>query len=150
MRSEGTVGAAMMGAYYGLPALAVSLGGGNAFDYSARFVASLVEEFRQRPPHAGVVFSVNIPRATEEEIEGVVVAKMGGSHLGFAYQEVAGTSGARVFRPPIGLLREAPAGTDTDAYLNNMITIAPLLFDWTATSVVDELQSWSLTHEVGR
>ncbi|MCH7564958.1 MAG: 5'/3'-nucleotidase SurE [Gemmatimonadetes bacterium] len=75
---SGTVGAAMMGALFGLPAVAASLGGRSAdFDYSARFVARFVEELRKRPAVSGIVYSINIPKASEAEIAEVTIAKMG-------------------------------------------------------------------------
>ena len=147
---SGTVGGAMMGALYGLPSVAASLGGGRDFDYSARFIASFVAELKQRPPVPGVVFSINIPRATEAEIAGVAVEKMGGSHLSFAYEELPGGGDERRFRPRIGLETTAPDDSDTAAFLGDMITVTPLLFDWTAYSVIDQLRSWGLSHEVAR
>ncbi|MFQ5739850.1 MAG: 5'/3'-nucleotidase SurE, partial [Acidobacteriota bacterium] len=47
---SGTVGGAMAGALYGVPAIAASLGGGRDFDYPARFVAAFVEEVKRHPP----------------------------------------------------------------------------------------------------
>lgn len=140
-----------MGAFYGLPAIAASLGSSGAnFDYPARFVATFIEEMRRRPSMPGVVFSINIPRATEAEIAGVAVEKMGGTHLLFAYEESQAGPEQRTFRPRIGLETDAPAGTDTDAFLRDMITITPLLFDWTAYPALDEMKGWSLSHVVVR
>jgi 5'-nucleotidase len=148
---SGTVGAAMMGALHRLPAIAVSLGGGTLeFGYSARFVAEFVEELKSRPAMPGVVFSINIPRASEEDITGVAVARMGGMHLRFDYEEVAAGGAERSFQARIGLETEGPEGSDTAAFLQDMITITPLLFDWTAYDVLDELRGWDLSHEVGR
>ena len=146
---SGTVGGAMMGAFYGLPAVAASLGERSAdFDYSARFVAAFVEELRQRPAMPGIVLSINIPRASEEKIAGVTVAKMGGSHLSFAYEELQDRGGGRRFRPSIGLATSAPDKSDTQAFMNDRITVTPLRFDWTAYSALDQLKGWTLSHEV--
>ena len=148
---SGTIGAAMMGVFYGVPAVAVSSGAGNDFDYAARFAAAFIEELKERPAMPGVVLSINVPRATEDETEGVVVAKMGGIQLSFAYEEVEGADGNRRFRPRIGLAASGfPEGSDTEAFTDGMITITPLQFDWTAYSVVDQLEGWALSHEVGR
>ncbi len=56
----------------------------------------------------------------------------------------------RRFRPRIGLETGFPAESDTEAFMRDMITITPLLFDWTAYSVVDQLKGWALSHEVAR
>lgn len=147
---SGTIGAAMMGAFYGLPAVAVSLGGGRDFLYSARFVAGFVEELKRRPAMPGIVFSINVPGATEDEINGVTVAKMGGIHLRFAYDETEGTGATRTFRPRITQETDYPAGSDTEAFMRGMITITPLTFDWTAHPVLETLQGWGLVRETGR
>ncbi len=148
---SGTVGGAMMGALYGLPAIAASLGSSGAnFDYPARFVATFIEEMRQRPSMPGVVFSINIPRSTEAEIAGVAVEKMGGIHLRVAYEESQSGPEQRTFLPRIGLETDVPAGTDTDAFLRDMITITPLFFDWTAYSALDEVKGWALSHLIAR
>lgn len=143
---SGTIGAAMMGAFYGIPAVAASFGARSAdYDYAARFVAGFVTKLRQQPPIPGVVFSINIPMATEAETKGVVVAKMGGMHLRIGYEEQQGAADGRRFRPRIGLATEGPSGSDTEAFLHGMITITPLQFDWTAYQMLDQLKSWRLT-----
>ena len=142
---SGTVGAAMMGAYYGIPAVAASLGGAERdFRYSAAFMARFVEELRARPPLPGVVLSVNFPKATEDETAGVAVARMGGSHLRFGYEEGAPEEGVRVFRPRIALEENQPPGTDSEAFMAGMITVTPLRFDWTDQELVRDLASWGL------
>lgn len=148
---SGTVGAAMMGAFYGIPAVAASLGARSMdFDYPARFVAQFVDELKRHPPVPGTVFSVNIPRATEAETAGVAVAPMGGIHLRFGFEEVPGESGNRRFSPRIGQETDFPEGSDSEALAQDMITITPLSFDWTSYSMIDELTSWGLSHEIGR
>lgn len=147
---SGTVGGAMMGALYGIPAVAASSGARSAdFDYAARFVAGFVRELRQHPAMPGIVFSINIPRAIEAETAGVVVARMGGSQLTFGFDETV-ADGARTFRPRLGFASGAPAETDTDAFLRGMITITPLQFDWTAYSALETLKGWGLSQKVAR
>ena len=98
----------------------------------------------------GIVFSINIPKATQAEIAGVTVAKMGGSEYLFAYEEIEEGADGRIFLPRIGFASEFPAESDSEAYSRDMITITPLLFDWTAYSVMDQLKEWGLSHEIGR
>jgi 5'-nucleotidase len=146
---SGTVGAAMMGAFYGLPAVAASLGGRReSYDYPAQFVAAFVQELKQHPVMPGIVLSVNIPKATEEEIAGVVVAKMGECYLDFAYEELEDEQGERRFRPRITFETDISKQTDTAAYMDAKITVTPLQFDWTAYSAMDQLKGWTLSHEI--
>ena len=148
---SGTVGAAMMGALYEVPAVAASLGGRNRdFTYPAAFVAEFVREMKTKPAAPGVVFNVNIPNADASQITGVTVAPMGGITYTFGYEESEGEAGTRQFRSQIGLADSAPAGSDTEAFMAGQITIAPLLFDWTAHSVLENLREWNLDHNVDR
>jgi 5'-nucleotidase len=148
---SGTVGGAMMGAFHGIPAVAASSGAPGAdFDYAARFVAKFVAEMKRRPATPGIVYSINLPKATEAETAGVTVAGMGGAHFTFGYQEVEGGEGPRRFRPRIALSTTAPAGSDTEAYLRNHISITPIGFDWTARAMIDQLKGWGLTASVPR
>ncbi len=147
---SGTVGAALMGAYYGVPSVAASLGGQRMdFGYAAAFMARFVEELRHRPPLPGVVLSVNFPAATEDAIAGVAIGRMGGSYIRFGYEEVDPEDGARLFRPSYTPAEAHPPGSDTEAFMQNMITIAPLRFDWTDEDALRELGAWELDHRVG-
>ena len=147
---SGTVGAAMMGAYYGIPAVAASLGGGEMdFRYAAAFMARFVDELRHRPALPGVVLSVNFPAATEDEIAGVAVGRMGGSYVRFGYEEVETQDGGRVFRPTRVPTDSHPPGSDTEAFVAGMITIAPLRFDWTDEETLRTLDAWQLDHRLG-
>ena len=148
---SGTVGGAMTGAFYGVPAVAASLGSGRStYEYPARFVTAFVEELKQRPAMPGIVFSINVPNLPEADIGGVTIAEMGGSYMRFTYEEVEGEGDSRHFRPNIQLETAFPDGSDTEAFMNGMITITPMVFDWTAHSLVDQLRGWSLSHEVRR
>lgn len=81
---------------------------------------------------------------------GVTVARMGGIHVTFAYEELESEGEERRFQPRIGLATEAPQESDTEALMRDMITITPVLFDWTAYSALDEVRGWGLSHEIGR
>ena len=146
---SGTVGAAMMGAYYGVPAVASSLGGQEMdFAYPAAFTTRFVEQLRRRPPMPGLVLSVNFPAAREDAITGVAVARMGGSYIHFGYEEIEPEEGVRVFRPTVAPTQGHPSGSDTEAFVAGMITIAPLRFDWTDEEALSEVGSWDLDHRL--
>ncbi len=141
---SGTVGAAMMGAFHGVPAVAASLGERGDFGYAARFVTRFVGELKERRPDPGVVYSINVPKASESDTRGVAVTPMGGSYLKVEYEEVPGSGGERVFRPRFGSPDPYPEGSDSEAYGRDLITITPLRFDWTARDVLDGLEGWGL------
>lgn len=143
---SGTIGAAMMAAAHGIPAVAVSQAGSTDFSYAARFVTKFVVGLREHAPRPGIVFSINVPRTTEADTEGVLVTPMGGSYIEIGYDEVEAVDGERKFRPRFDNPRPYPEGSDSEAYTRGFITITPLRFDWTAHELVEDLREWGLTH----
>lgn len=150
---SGTVGAAMMGAYLRMPAVAASRDGSpGGFEHAAGVVARFVAELRRRGPEIGIVYSLNFPVATAAETRGIAARPMGGSYFGIDYEEVAGELGEggdaagserrfnSVFVPP----DPSPAGSDTEAYNDGLVTITPLRFDWTDRATVEALEGWDL------
>ena len=143
---SGTVGGAMAAAFHGIPSVAASLGAtARDFDYAAGFVAGFAARLLESAPDANVVFSINIPNETRDETRGVVVAPMGGSYLEIGYDEVESDDGARVFRPRFDRPRPYPAGSDSQAFADDMITITPLAFDWTAHDAIESVRRWDLS-----
>ncbi len=150
---SGTVGAAMMGAYLRMPAVAASQGGRpDGFEHAAGVVARFVAELRRRGPETGIVYSLNFPVATAAETRGIAARPMGGSYFRVDYEEVAEEPGEEVdraqgrrrFRPVFGPPDPIPAGSDTEAHNEGLVTITPLRFDWTDRPTVDALEEWNL------
>ncbi len=149
---SGTVGAAMMAAYHGIPAVAASLGDmSDGFGYSARVVARFVSELGRRQPEPGVVYSINLPKGTAAETNGVEIRPMGGSFLKIEYEEFAApdgeasADGERLFIPRFVDADPYPAGSDSEAYSEDYVTITPLRFDWTDGASLRMLMGWDLT-----
>ena len=106
---SGTVGAAMMGAYKGVPAVAASLGDYRAgFGYAAAFVARFVEELKGRAPLPGIVFSINFPTGAEDEIAGVAVGPDGGWSLRLRIRGGGRGRWRARLSPPLRTGRHAP------------------------------------------
>ena len=140
---SGTVGAAMEGVYHGLPAIAVSQEvTGVEADTSARFILQLVERYRSFGAPRGVVMAVNIPRG---ELKGVAVRSMGDSYLKTeSYSPEGDSEGGSYFEPKRTIVQSTNDSTDTYAYQNGFITITPLDFDWTAYSMIEDIETWDL------
>ena len=140
---SGTVGAAMEGVYHGLPAIAVSQEvTGVDTDTSARFILQLVERYRSFGAPQGVVMAVNIPRG---ELKGVAVRSMGDSFLKTeSYSLKSDPEGGSYFEPERTIVQSTNDSTDTYAYQNGYITITPLDFDWTAYSIIEDIETWDL------
>ena len=152
---SGTIGGAMAGAYLGVPAVAASQGDTLAgFGYGARMVARFVRELRRRGAEAGVVYSINLPTGTAEDTRGVAVRAMGGSFINIGHEEIAeaggepdtdsGGDGQRVFLLRFDAPDPYPAGSDSEAYSEGLITITPLRFDWTDHGSIEALEAWDL------
>ena len=140
---SGTVGAAMEGLYHGIPAFAVSqeLSGVDT-EASARFVSQLVKRYRSMQPLQGVVIAINIPSG---ELQGVAVRGMGDSYLKTGSYSLNQEDGEEpYFEPERIRVESVNPSTDTYAYQQGYISVTPLKFDWTAYSVIDEINTWNL------
>ena len=140
---SGTVGAAMEGVYHGLPAIAVSQEvTGVDTDTSAKFILQLVERYRSFGPPQGVVMAVNIPSG---DLKGVAVRAMGDSYLKTqSYILNDDHEGGSHFEPERIRVQSNDKLTDTYAYQHGYITVTPLDFDWTADSLIEDIESWDL------
>ena len=152
---SGTIGAAMMGGYLGMPAVAASQGGRpGGFEHAAAVAARFVAELRRRGPETGIVYSLNFPAATATETRGIAARPMGGSYFRVDYEEVVAepgedAGGERRFRPVFGPPDAIPAGSDTEAHNEGLVTITPLRFDWTDRPTVEALEGWDLEALLG-
>jgi len=140
---SGTVGAAMEGAYHGLPAIAVSQDvTGVDTDASSKFVLQLVERYRSFGAPQGVVMAVNIPRG---DLKGVAVRAMGDSYLKTeSYSPSVDSEGRSYFERERTIAQSTNDSTDTYAYQHGFITVTPLDFDWTAHSMIEDIETWGL------
>ena len=140
---SGTVGAAMEGVYHGLPAIAVSQEvTGVDTDASSKFVLQLVERYRSFGAPQGVVMAVNIPRG---DLKGVAVRAMGDSYLkSESYIPSFDSEGRSYFERERTIAQSTNDSTDTYAYQRGFITVTPLEFDWTAHSMIEDIETWGL------
>jgi len=78
---SGTVGAALEGAMYGLPAIAVSLRDDLEppphFDAAARVARRLAEDILQHGLPAGVILNVNVPNLPLRDMAGTAITRQG-------------------------------------------------------------------------
>jgi len=116
---SGTVGAALTGAHFGLPCLAVSIRFGNEpvpWGTPATLAASLVPLLADSP--AGTVLNLNVPNLPLEEVRGVRQGRLGRG--GSIRSAVHDTSSSSLVPPAGGAPREGhphlalpPAGAGT-------------------------------------
>ena len=75
---SGTVGAALQGYFYGIPAIAVSVGGFEDvnFNVAARLARMLADEIKGRNQSRRLLLNVNVPNLPEDKIDGLDVTRL--------------------------------------------------------------------------
>jgi len=141
---SGTVAAAMEGAMFGIPSIAVSLKRhGNAnFAYAARVARAVFEVLREAGPPADHVMNINIPACDAAAVRGVRLIR----HSTRAYNEEfikkADHEGNHAFWLTGEVaLDEANRDTDLSALTDGYITVTPIQLDITGYRELDRLRS---------
>ena len=125
---SGTVGAALQGFFYGIPALAFSVAafGSLHFDVAARLAKLLVKEIADKGLSRRMLFNVNLPNLPREKLEGIEVTKLGERE--YTDRIEPGHDGKRQYH---WIMRGKSAwrsipGTDIWALEQNKISVTPL------------------------
>ena len=147
---SGTVAAAREAALYGIPALAVSVQGGETFHYDeiAGFMEDLVVKVGRRSLPFGTVLNVNFPNRPLKDIHGVRVSSQDITRLtetfikrrdprNRTYYWTGGDSAVTSDDP----------GSDGRALELNCISITPLKCDMTDYSMLEELKKWDIEND---
>ncbi len=141
---SGTLGAAREAVRIGIPAIAISMEGGNEADFkaSAAYLRELVEQLRTaKLLQPGFFLNVNVPAG---ERKGVMVTQLSKAQGNESFERRQSPNG-RVYywskyRPPQrGELHEE--GTDMWAFLQGYITLTPMVLDVTDLKAFDGLRA---------
>ncbi|MFM8322052.1 MAG: 5'/3'-nucleotidase SurE [Chloroflexota bacterium] len=146
---SGTVTAAMEGAIWGLPAVAVSLdvspGGPAEHDFgpAARVAGRVVQRVIEKGLPKNVLLNVNVPDLPEAQIQGLRLTRMGLR----VYHDALDVRKDPRGRPYYWIGGEAPGGipeegTDFGALAQGCVSITPLSLDLTAHQALPELDGW--------
>jgi len=75
---SGTVGAALQGYFYGIPAFAISVGGFENLDFgvAARLARLLAAEIKDKNQSRRLLLNVNVPHLAQDRIEGLNVTRL--------------------------------------------------------------------------
>ncbi len=142
---SGTVAAAMEGLQLGVPAIAFSLvdKGHLHLDSAARYAGELVRRLAPRLIAQPLLLNVNIPNVAYQDIEGLVLTRLGKRHAAAGVIEALSPRGEKVYWiGPAGSAKDAGPGTDFHAVANRQVSLTPLDGDLTATSWFDPLKTW--------
>lgn len=146
---SGTVTAAMEGAIWGLPSLAISLDRKDEgpkliyYDTAAKKAAQIVKVVQKNGLPPNVLINVNVPNLPESEIQGSMVTRLGLR----IYRDVLISREDPRGTPYYWIGGEAPTGvpdegTDIGALAGNFVSICPLQLDLTAHRCLDTIRGW--------
>lgn len=142
---SGTVGAASTAVHYGVPAIAISQNRQLPnFLLSAEVARRFAIELLAQGEHEGIVYSINVPVGFANQITDVSPAPQGGADFlvsGFRIQTDA--QGQQTAKAETQTVSSQPAGSDTELYQQNHITITPLRVDRTDFAAVADLKTWN-------
>lgn len=142
---SGTVAVAMEGRFLGLPAVAVSLAGGQAAHYetAAHVVKLLVKEMWARPLPPDTIFNVNVPDLPWGRLAGFRATRLGRRHKSEAVIRGTDPRGRPIYwvGPP-GPEEDAGEGTDFHAVKVGAVSITPLQVDLTHYAGLDTVSHW--------
>lgn len=142
---SGTVSCAMEGAMIGYPSIAVSLAGlkfePDDFRFAGKFMLALLHKLKTFKFPPKTILNVNIPALEEEDIGGVAITELGGKLFTNTYEKRIDPRG-KVYYWLAGELINVPAHTRTDisAIKNNKISITPVTYEMTSTSLINSLK----------
>jgi 5'-nucleotidase len=139
---SGTVGAALQGYFYGIPAIAFSIAafGSLHFDVGARLAKLLASEIISKGSSRRLLLNVNLPNLPQEKIGGIEITRLG--ERSYADRIEHGHDGKRQYHWIMRGKSEwhTVPGTDIWALEQNRISITPL-FDNSGSSNYDFLES---------
>jgi 5'-nucleotidase len=125
---SGTVGAALQGFFYGIPAVALSIGafGSLHFDTGARLAKLIAKEMVDKGSSRRLLLNVNLPNLPQDRLEGIEITNLGKRE--YADRIEPGHDGKRQYH---WIMRGKPdwqvtSGTDIWALEQNKISITPL------------------------
>jgi 5'-nucleotidase len=146
---SGTVTAAMEGAIWGIPSVAVSVDateyhrGPLDYTVSAEMGRRVVEKLAQNPIAKNILLNVNVPYLPLEQLKGFNITRQG---LRIYRDELVERKDPRG-RPYYWIGGDAPtgvkeAGTDIGELAAGYVSITPLQLDLTAHQILNQLKKW--------
>jgi len=144
---SGTVAAAVEGAFFGVPAVAVSIEDTDAadFDGAAQIARRLVDQLLARAAGRPILFNINVPDLSKGPPAGVRVVTQSLKGWREGWEKRSDPRG-RTYYWMIGDLEPEDVGVDSDvaALADRYVTITPLRFDLTDHARMEEMRGWGL------
>lgn len=145
---SGTVAAAIEGAFYGVPSVALSLAFSEHMDFrgAARLGRALIEQMADRSDDRPLLANVNMPDLSDGPPRGVRVCRMGVRITEEALVQRRDPRGRPYFWMTGGIVPTGNPHPESDqiALAEGYVTITPLAFDLTDATRLDAMKGWSL------
>jgi 5'-nucleotidase len=145
---SGTVAAAVEGAFFGVPSVAVSIEDSDAadFDGAARVARRIIDQFLAQGPREPMLLNINVPDLAKGPPKGVRVCPQSMKGWREGWEKRSDPRG-RTYYWMIGSLEPEAVGVDSDvaSLAEGYVTVTPLRFDLTDHSRMDEVREWGLT-----
>jgi len=141
---SGTVGAAMEGYLFGIPALAFSQTekGWAHLQDAAQVASELVQKFAQHRGATPWLLNVNIPNMPKAMIKPPQVCRLGRRHAAEAVEQQTSPRGETMYWiGAAGPVADSGPGTDFEAAASGHVTITPLQVDLTDHARLDAWRS---------
>lgn len=142
---SGTVAAAIEGAFFGIPSIAVSLEYDEhaQFDKAARMAREIIEQIFQQNGSQAQLYNLNFPTAAMMRPTQVRVVPMGTAHYGAEFIKRIDPKG-RPYYWATGEPSPQRPGHETDltALEKGYVTITPLDYDMTKHAVLSQMKDW--------
>lgn len=142
---SGTVAAATEGFLLGIPALAVSLVGGEMRHYetAARVASDLVQRFASQLHSHPWLLNVNVPDVPYDQLQGLEVTRLGKRHKAEPVIKALSPNGETVYWVgAAGRAQDAGEGTDFNALQQQRVSLTPLQIDLTQYAQIDAVNAW--------
>lgn len=142
---SGTVSAAMEGAIYNIPSIAVSLADRKPQDFSGAvtFICNLLKMLREVKFPERTLLNINIPPLPLSEIAGIEITKLGIRPYNDYFEKRVDPRGKTYYWLAGEAIEEDELpGTDVYAVRNNQISITPVTIHMTNEKMLPELKEW--------
>lgn len=142
---SGTVSAAMEGAIYNIPSIAISLADHKPQDFSQAvgFISELLKFINQIKFPDRTLLNINVPALSSEEIAGIAITELGVRPYNDYFVKRVDPRGRTYYWLAGEAIEENELPeTDVFAVRNNMISITPVTIHMTNQKMLPELKDW--------
>jgi len=141
---SGTVSCAMEGAMLGIPSFATSLASLHCeyedFKVTAQVVKSLIDNMQNYKLPPKTILNINVPGLEKEDIGGIAITELGRRMFTDEYEKRVDPRGKTYYWMAGELIKETENdNTDIVAVRNNMVSVTPITFEMTRTSIMKDL-----------